>query len=184
MKKKRFPALLLAGLLALFLTACGGSGGGELAATEDAPDYLGKYDVIMLKMGPLVMTPDEYDFENAYMELKDGGTLTFFDGEDSEKEPYTVDGTSFSMEENGTTLNGTIQDNVVTLTFTAADLGGEGDAEAMTMYFALEGSDAVSTLQEQVAAAGTMDEQLENMTQDELLQLMEDYGFLFGSDSE
>ena len=182
MKKKRLPALLLAGLLALVLTACGG--GGEPAAAEDAPDYLGRYDMIMLKMGPLVLTPGEYDFENAYMELKDGGTLTFFDGEDSEDVPYTVDGTSFSMEEDGTTLKGTIQDNIVAVTFTAADLGGEGDAEAMTMDFALEGSDAVSALQDQVAAAGTMDEQLENLTQDELLQLMDDYGYLFGADAE
>jgi hypothetical protein len=64
------------------------------------------------------------------------------------------------------------------------ELGGEGDAEAVTMYFALEGSDAVSALQDEISAAGTMDEQLENMSQEELLQLMEDYGYLFGSDSE
>lgn len=182
MKQKRLPALLLAGLLALALCACGGSGGGS--NTADAPDYLGKYDLIMLKMGPLMMTPADFDYENSYMELKDGGTLTFFDGEESEEGPYTVDGTSFSMEEGDSVMKGTLQDGTLTLTLTADELGGEGDAEAVTMYFALEGSDAVSALQDEISAAGTMDEQLENMSQEELLQLMEDYGYLFGSDSE
>ena len=182
MKKKSLLAFLLAGVLALALTACGGSGGDT--ASEEAPDYLGKYNLLMIKMGPLVMTPDEYGYENCYMELKGGGTLTFFDGKDSEEEPYTVDGTAFSMEENGSTMKGTIQDGTVTLTLTASDLGGEGDAEAMTMFFALEGSDAVSKLQDEATAAGTMDEQLENMSQDDLLQFMEDYGYLFDSESE
>ena len=131
-------------------------------------------------MGSLVMAPDDYDYGGAYMELKEGDTLTFNDGTETEEEPYTVDGTTFSLEENGSTLKGTIENDCIALTLTAADLGGEGDAEAMVMYFGLAGSEAETKLKDEVTQAGTLDEQMEAMGTDGLMQFMEDYGYLFG----
>ena len=156
--KKRILAVLVAGLMALALTACGGSSGGgsEEAA---APDYLGTYNLCKITMGSLVMAPDDYDYGGAYI---------------------TVDGTTFSLEENGSTLKGTIENDCIALTLTAADLGGEGDAEAMVMYFGLAGSEAETKLKDEVTQAGTLDEQMEAMGTDGLMQFMEDYGYLFG----
>ena len=143
-------------------------------------DYLGTYNLCKITMGSLVMAPDDYDYGGAYMELKEGDTLTFNDGTETEEEPYTVDGTTFSLEENGSTLKGTIENDCIALTLTAADLGGEGDAEAMVMYFGLAGSEAETKLKDEVTQAGTLDEQMEAMGTDGLMQFMEDYGYLFG----
>ena len=179
MKKRTLTALLLAGLLALTLTACGGSSGGE-TAEEAAPDYLGTYDLIYMTMGPITVSPEEFGYEGAYMELKDGGTLTFSDGTDTEEETYTVDGTAFSMEENGTEMTGTIQDDEIELGLTGAMLGNEGDTVVMTMKFAKQDSDKAAALKEELAAAGTTDEQMEAMSTEELSSFLEEYSAVFG----
>lgn len=188
MKKKSLLALLLAGILALALAGCGGSSApaeeesaAEEAVVEEAPDYLGTYNLVSLKMGPLVMLPADFGYEGSYMELREDGTLTFNNGSDSEESPYTVDGTAFSMVEGDTSVNGTIENDTIALIMTAADLGGEGDAEAMTMNFAKSGSDAEAALKEAAEAAGSMDDQLEAMSTEQLTAFLDDYGYLFGA---
>ena len=180
MKKKSILALLLAGLMALALTACGGSS--APAAEEAAPDYLGTYNLVSIEMGPLLVTADEFGYEGAYMELKEDGKLTFFDGSDTEEVPYTVDGTAFSMEENDTTLTGTIENGGVALGLTGAMLGSEGDKVIMTMNFAQSGSDAETAFKDALTAAGSMDDQLEGMTEDQLMSFLEEYSAFFGGE--
>lgn len=182
MKKRSLLALLLASLLALALTACGGSSGaGEEPAAEEAPDYLGTYNLVSIKMGPILVTPEEFGYAGAYMELKEDGKLTFSDGSDTEEVPYTVDGTAFSMEENGNTMTGTIQDGYVELGFTGAMLDAEGDDVIMTMAFAKEGSAQETALKEELEAAGSMDDQMEAMSMEELSAFVEEYSAIFGS---
>ncbi len=155
----------------------------QTVESAEGPDYLGRYNLVMIEIGPLVMTPDMYGYEDCYMELKNDGNLIFFDGEDAETEPYTVDGTAFSMEENGNILKGTIQNNTVELILTAEDIGRESDAKAMTMYFALEGSAVATKLQNEAVSAGSVNEQLENLSKDDLIKLKDHFGYLFDSDS-
>lgn len=180
MKKKSLLALLLACVLALALTACGGSSGGE-AAEEETADYLGTYNICKIEMGPLTVSPAEFGYEECFMDLKDGGTMTFDSGAETEEVPYTVDGTAFSLVENGDTITGTLQDDVVALNMTAANLGGEGDQVAMVMYFAKAGSDAETRMKDEIAAVGTVEEQVEAMSVEELTQFMEEYGYLMGA---
>ena len=177
MKKRTLPALLLVGLMALTLAACGGSSGGGGAA--DAPDYLGTYPLCSVVMGPLLATPEDFGFESAYIELKDNGKCVFNDGSDTETIPYTIDGTAFSLEESDSVLKGTIENGGIILNVTAADMGGEGDEPAIALQFAKGGSDAETSMQSALDAAGTIDEQMESMELDDLMQILNDFSFLF-----
>lgn len=180
MKKKSILALLLAGLMALALAACGGSSAPAAEEAAEAPDYLGTYNLVCIELGPLLVTAEEFGYEGAYMELKEGGKLTFCDGTDTEEVPYTVDGTAFSMEENGTAMTGTIENGAVEVGFTGAMLGSEGDEVLMTMCFAQPGSDAETGYKEALDAAGSMDDQLDGMSMEELSDFLNEYSAVFG----
>lgn len=180
MKKKSLLTLGLALLLVLALAACGGSGdsGGSAEAEAEAPDYLGTYNMVKLDMGPLVMAPGDYDYDGCYMELREDGTVYFNDGTNTEEVPYTVDGSSFTMQEGDSTLLGTIGDDAISLEFTASDLGGEGDLVVLVMHFARADSDKEAELKAALADAGTLEEQMEAMSTDELKEFMDTYGFM------
>ena len=181
MNRKSILALLLAGLMALALTACGGSSAPAAEETAEAPDYLGTYNLVSIKLGSLLVTADEFGYEGAYMELKEGDKLDFCNGSDTEEVPYTVDGTAFSMEESGTTITGTIENGAIEVGFTGATLGSEGDDVVMTMCFAQPGSDAEAAYKDDLAAAGSMDDQLEAMSIEELTAFLDEYSAIFGS---
>ena len=171
----------------LALAACGGNSAPapaeeETAAEEttEAPDYLGTYNLASIKMGPLLVTAEEFGYEGAYMDLKEDGKLDFCNGSDTEEVPYTVDGTAFSMEESGTTMTGTIENGAVEVGFTGAMLGSEGDEVVMTMCFAQPGSDAETAYKEALDAAGSMDDQLEAMSLEQLTAFLDEYSAIFG----
>ena len=180
MKRKSILALLLAGLMMLALAACGGSSAPAEEETAEAPDYLGTYNLVSIEMGPLLVTAEEFGYEGAYMDLKEDGKLDFCNGSDTEEVPYTVDGTAFSMEESGTTMTGTIENGAVEVGFTGAMLGSEGDEVVMTMCFAQPGSDAETAYKEALDAAGSMDDQLEAMSLEQLTEFLDEYSAIFG----
>lgn len=180
MKRKSILALLLAGLMMLALAACGGSSAPAEEETAEAPDYLGTYNLVSIEMGPLLVTAEEFGYEGAYMDLKEDGKLDFCNGSDTEEVPYTVDGTAFSMEESGTTMTGTIENGAVEVGFTGAMLGSEGDEVVMTMCFAQPGSDAETAYKEALDAAGSMDDQLEAMSLEQLTAFLDEYSAIFG----
>ena len=180
MKRKSILALLLAGLMMLALAACGGSSAPAEEETAEAPDYLGTYNLVSIEMGPLLVTAEEFGYEGAYMDLKEDGKLDFCNGSDTAEVPYTVDGTAFSMEESGTTMTGTIENGAVEVGFTGAMLGSEGDEVVMTMCFAQPGSDAETAYKEALDAAGSMDDQLEAMSLEQLTAFLDAYSAIFG----
>lgn len=182
MKKKSILALLLAGLMVLALAACGGSSAPAPAEEEtaEAPDYLGTYNLTAIKMGPLLVTAEEFGFEGAYMELKEDGKLDFCNGTDTENVPYTVDGTAFTMEEGDTAMTGTIENGAIEVGFTASMLDGEGDKVIMTMCFAQPGSDAETAYKDALSAAGSMEDQMDAMSVEELTDFLKEFSEVFG----
>ncbi len=82
--------------------------------------------------------------------------------------------------ESDTEFKGTIEGDTIVLSITAETLGGEGDDEAMSMYFGKEGSDGAKALEDELAAAGTFEEQLDSMDMDQLQQFIDDYSYLMG----
>lgn len=177
MKKTRILALGLALLLALALTACGGTGG---APAAEAPDYLGTYNLVSLTLGPLTMAPDEFGYDGAFLDLKESDKLTFNDGTDSEVVPYTVDGSSFTLTEGSSTLKGTLENDRIDLNFTGADLDMEGDDVFLVMHFALADSEAEAAIQEELESLGSMEAQLDAMSAEDLASFVDEYGAIFG----
>ena len=175
--KRMIIALVLVLLMVFALAACGEGG----AAEDPNAAYYGTYNLIMVKMGPLVATPTDMGvFEGASVELQADGKAIFNDGESAEDTTYTIEGSNFTLVESDTEFKGTIENDTLTLAITAETLGGEGDAEAMTMYFGKDGTDAVQALEDELAAAGTFEEQLDSMDMDQLQQFIEDYSYLMG----
>ena len=111
---KKLIALLLSAVLVLGLCACGGASGSE--------DITGRYDMVSITQDGVTIDVAEYlaslDIEaEAYLELKANGfaVLCFGDtldlvyedgmiwpeGEPEGKVPFTIDGKTLTMEQNG-----------------------------------------------------------------------------------
>ena len=150
MKRFCLPALLLAAILVL--AACGGTAGAG---------YTGVYDLCMLTVGPVKAGPDDFDaYDNCSMELREDGYLLFRNGGHVEELPYTVEGTAFSAQEGDQVVNGTIENDVITIHMSSQDLVGRGDVEdALLLSFARAGSDAETELREEVIQAGSVADQ-------------------------
>ena len=126
---KKFFAILAALALVVALAACGGGGGGAGgggAAPEKDPN-VGMYNCVSVSMGDM-----ELGASGEWIELKDNGQMTIFLMDDPYDLEWSLDGTTFTMIEDGTEVgSGTLSDGTLSV-----DLAG------VDCIFVLEGSPA------------------------------------------
>ena len=130
-KMKQLTAMLLALVMALALTACGGGSGSETKEDTTLGKYIG-HEVDVFGDGGTPMS-ELYEGE-CYIELKDGGKGAICLDGDRNDITWTVDdGGAFTMTLSGQDSKGTLADGVITLN----DLFGV----EMKLTFIKEGGD-------------------------------------------
>ena len=119
MKMKKVLALLLIAVMVFALTACSGGGGGK----ADKPSPVGTFTLSGMSEDGEETSQEDLDLLaslglSVTMEIKEDGTgvLNLFGEEmeftwdadniivEGEKQPYTFDGTTFTMESDGTSM--------------------------------------------------------------------------------
>lgn len=159
--KKKLMAILLSSVLVLALAACGGAGGGGASDVDES--VLGMYNLVSCKMGEW-----EIGADGEYLNLKANGDAEFYISDDPNEVTYTIDGGNITITEDEDTITGTIDGNVIVLNI---DAGGV----STVWTFAKEGSEEETTLAaEAEQAQADLDEQLENMSDDELEALLDE----------
>ena len=211
---KKYASLLAGFLCLLLLAACAAdtaetpdaetpdtsdtSSQPESSEAPEAPDepeiepdsyssdgIYGKYDLGMVSIGDLKLFPcDVGSVDGSYLILKEGDSMTYFNGTKSAETTYTLTNENvFSMDAAGVTMWGAYLNGGIVLTVPLQIFGGDDDAPDMMFYYAKEGSDASLALVAQLLKAGPMKDQLAAMDSVELAQLEEYYAWLFGDSS-
>ncbi|MBQ3404147.1 MAG: Ltp family lipoprotein [Oscillospiraceae bacterium] len=139
----------------------------------------------MVSIGDLKLFPcDVGSVDGSYLILKEGDSMTYFNGTKSAETTYTLTNENvFSMDAAGVTMWGAYLNGGIVLTVPLQIFGGDDDAPDMMFYYAKEGSDASLALVAQLLKAGPMKDQLAAMDSVELAQLEEYYAWLFGDSS-
>lgn len=120
---KKVFALVLALVMALGMTACGGG--------DSSDPNAGVYVCTKISMSGIEMAANDVFEEEASLELKGNGKGTIKLEGESSGFTYTLEGTKFSFELEGETSTGTLENGVITV-----DLLGTG----MTCVFEKEGA--------------------------------------------